>query len=129
MPFAWFRNFPSWSCEFRRISEARSIYFQERSREGWDTGHLRGAYVDGSRVKEVCVSLYFSKETHSICFLITENIFYFMNGCRWNSSNPWSDFSPVSVAWTVDVEQVLNYVCEILMRSSWLSSHNLCIFC
>ncbi|KAK6139897.1 hypothetical protein DH2020_026342 [Rehmannia glutinosa] len=35
---------------------------------------------------------------------------------KWNSSNPWSDFSPVSVAWTVNVEEVLNYVNEILMK-------------
>ncbi|KAK6147170.1 hypothetical protein DH2020_018082 [Rehmannia glutinosa] len=35
---------------------------------------------------------------------------------KWNSSNPWSDFSPVSVAWTVNTEQVLNYVNEILMK-------------
>ncbi|KAI3471958.1 hypothetical protein Pfo_028646 [Paulownia fortunei] len=35
---------------------------------------------------------------------------------KWNSSNPWSGFSPVSVAWTVNVEEVLNYVSEILMK-------------
>ncbi|KAK4481173.1 hypothetical protein RD792_012054, partial [Penstemon davidsonii] len=35
---------------------------------------------------------------------------------KWNSSNPWSEFSPVSVAWTVNVEEVLNYVTEILMK-------------
>ncbi|PIN05402.1 putative inosine-uridine preferring nucleoside hydrolase [Handroanthus impetiginosus] len=35
---------------------------------------------------------------------------------KWNSSNPWSGFSPVSVAWTVNVEEVLNYVNEILMK-------------
>ncbi|KAK4392080.1 Uridine nucleosidase 1 [Sesamum angolense] len=33
----------------------------------------------------------------------------------WNSSNPWSDYSPVSVAWTVNVEQVLCFVKENLM--------------
>ncbi|KAL6559212.1 Uridine nucleosidase 1 [Orobanche hederae] len=35
---------------------------------------------------------------------------------KWNSSNPWSGFSPVSVAWTVDVDRVLNYINEILMK-------------
>lgn len=35
---------------------------------------------------------------------------------KWNSSNPWSGFSPVSVAWTVNVEEVLNYVSGILMK-------------
>ncbi|KAG8376692.1 hypothetical protein BUALT_Bualt09G0090300 [Buddleja alternifolia] len=35
---------------------------------------------------------------------------------KWNSSNPWSGFSPISVAWTVDVEGVLHYVNEILMK-------------
>ncbi|GER54229.1 pyrimidine-specific ribonucleoside hydrolase RihA [Striga asiatica] len=35
---------------------------------------------------------------------------------KWNSNNPWSGFSPVSVAWTVDSEEVLKYVCEILMK-------------
>lgn len=35
---------------------------------------------------------------------------------QWNSSNPWSDFSPVSVAWTVNIEGVLNYINEILMK-------------
>lgn len=35
---------------------------------------------------------------------------------RWNTSNPWTDYSPVSVAWTVDIEGVLNYVREVLMK-------------
>ncbi|KAL3642672.1 Uridine nucleosidase 1 [Castilleja foliolosa] len=35
---------------------------------------------------------------------------------KWNSSNPWSGFSPVSVAWAVNTEEVLNYVNEILMK-------------
>ncbi|KAL6521122.1 Uridine nucleosidase 1 [Orobanche gracilis] len=35
---------------------------------------------------------------------------------KWNSSNPWSGFSPVSVAWTVDVDRVLNYINEVLMK-------------
>ncbi|KAL1313873.1 hypothetical protein HN51_040640 [Arachis hypogaea] len=35
---------------------------------------------------------------------------------QWNSSNPWTGYSPVSVAWTVDVEGVLNYVRDLLMK-------------
>ncbi|XVF76236.1 hypothetical protein PTKIN_Ptkin13bG0250000 [Pterospermum kingtungense] len=35
---------------------------------------------------------------------------------RWNGSNPWTGYSPVSVAWTVDVDEVLNYVKEQLMK-------------
>ncbi|KAK2978873.1 hypothetical protein RJ640_030922 [Escallonia rubra] len=34
---------------------------------------------------------------------------------NWNSSNPWTDYSPVSVAWTVDVDAVLTYIKELLM--------------
>ncbi|KAK9734273.1 hypothetical protein RND81_04G127800 [Saponaria officinalis] len=29
---------------------------------------------------------------------------------KWNSDNPWTGHSPVSVAWTVNVEQVLTYI-------------------
>lgn len=36
--------------------------------------------------------------------------------CRWNSDNPWSGYSPVSVAWTVKVDEVTNYVKELLMK-------------
>ncbi|KAL0338611.1 UNVERIFIED_CONTAM: Uridine nucleosidase 1 [Sesamum angustifolium] len=35
---------------------------------------------------------------------------------KWNSSNPWTGFSPVSVAWTVNVEEVLNYINGILKK-------------
>ncbi|KAE9621765.1 hypothetical protein Lal_00032875 [Lupinus albus] len=35
---------------------------------------------------------------------------------RWNTSNPWTGYSPVSVAWTVNVEGVLNYIRELLMK-------------
>ncbi|KAI4300450.1 hypothetical protein L6164_033828 [Bauhinia variegata] len=35
---------------------------------------------------------------------------------KWNSSNPWTDYSPVSVAWTVNVDGVLNYIRELLMK-------------
>ncbi|KAI8015085.1 Uridine nucleosidase 1 [Camellia lanceoleosa] len=34
----------------------------------------------------------------------------------WNSSNPWSGYSPVSVAWTVNTDEVLNYVKQLLMK-------------
>ncbi|OIW21028.1 hypothetical protein TanjilG_27658 [Lupinus angustifolius] len=35
---------------------------------------------------------------------------------RWNTSNPWTGYSPVSVAWTVNVDGVLNHVRELLMK-------------
>lgn len=35
---------------------------------------------------------------------------------KWNSNNPWSEYSPVSVAWTVDVDEVLRYVKNLLMK-------------
>ncbi|KAG5556592.1 hypothetical protein RHGRI_007008 [Rhododendron griersonianum] len=34
----------------------------------------------------------------------------------WNSSNPWTGYFPVSVAWTVNVEEVLNYIKKVLMK-------------
>ncbi|CAN4118831.1 unnamed protein product [Withania somnifera] len=33
-----------------------------------------------------------------------------------NTSNPWTGYSPVSVAWTVDVDEVLNYIKRTLMK-------------
>ncbi|CAN0880023.1 Uridine nucleosidase 1 [Linum grandiflorum] len=36
---------------------------------------------------------------------------------NWNSSNPWSGYSPVAVAWTVDVEKVLEYVKKQLTKA------------
>lgn len=36
---------------------------------------------------------------------------------KWNTSNPWTGYSPISVAWTVNIEEVLNIVKELLMRS------------
>lgn len=36
---------------------------------------------------------------------------------KWNSDNPWTGYSPISVAWTVDVEGVLLYVKNQLMQS------------
>ncbi|KAL1224329.1 Uridine nucleosidase 1 [Cardamine amara subsp. amara] len=35
---------------------------------------------------------------------------------RWNGSNPWVGYSPISVAWTVDVEGVLEYIKAKLMK-------------
>lgn len=37
---------------------------------------------------------------------------------RWNSSNPWSGYSPVAVAWTVNVDEVLNYVRQLLIHGT-----------
>ncbi|XP_042510621.1 uridine nucleosidase 1-like [Macadamia integrifolia] len=35
---------------------------------------------------------------------------------KWNSINPWSGYSPVSVAWTIDVEAVVMYIKELLTK-------------
>ncbi|MCD7471158.1 Uridine nucleosidase 1 [Datura stramonium] len=35
---------------------------------------------------------------------------------KWSRSNPWTEYSPVSVAWTVDVDEVLNYIKKTLMK-------------
>ncbi|CAA3013746.1 probable uridine nucleosidase 1 [Olea europaea subsp. europaea] len=35
---------------------------------------------------------------------------------KWNSSNPWSDLSPVSVASAVNVVEVLKYIKKLLMK-------------
>ncbi|KAJ1692208.1 hypothetical protein LUZ63_008906 [Rhynchospora breviuscula] len=34
----------------------------------------------------------------------------------WNTTNPWSNYKPISVAWTVDVPGVLALVKELLMK-------------
>ncbi|KAI3985085.1 hypothetical protein MKX01_027171 [Papaver californicum] len=34
----------------------------------------------------------------------------------WNSSNPWTGYSPISVAWTVDVDKVVSYIKDLLMK-------------
>ncbi|CAL9026520.1 unnamed protein product [Prunus brigantina] len=36
---------------------------------------------------------------------------------NWNSSNPWTGYSPVEVAWTVKVDEVLDYIRSRLMTS------------
>ncbi|KAH9621833.1 hypothetical protein KSS87_013919 [Heliosperma pusillum] len=35
---------------------------------------------------------------------------------KWNSDNPWTGYSPISVAWTVNVEQVLMYIKNQLIK-------------
>lgn len=35
---------------------------------------------------------------------------------KWNSNNPWTGYSPVSVAWAVDVEEVVMYIKNQLMK-------------
>ncbi|MQL76093.1 hypothetical protein Taro_008486 [Colocasia esculenta] len=35
---------------------------------------------------------------------------------KWNTSNPWTGFSPISVAWTVDVPGVLSFIRNLLMK-------------
>ncbi|EEC85085.1 hypothetical protein OsI_32443 [Oryza sativa Indica Group] len=36
---------------------------------------------------------------------------------KWNSDNPWTGYSPISVAWTVDVPKVLAYAKELLFNA------------
>ncbi|KAG9130989.1 hypothetical protein Leryth_006763 [Lithospermum erythrorhizon] len=35
---------------------------------------------------------------------------------KWNTSNPWTGYSPISVAWTVNVDEVLSYIKKVLMN-------------
>ncbi|KAG4393925.1 hypothetical protein AAZX31_03G174400 [Glycine max] len=35
---------------------------------------------------------------------------------NWNTSNPWTGYSPVAVAWTVNLEEVLDYIRELVMK-------------
>ncbi|XP_050230206.1 uridine nucleosidase 1 isoform X1 [Mercurialis annua] len=35
---------------------------------------------------------------------------------KWNMSNPWSEHSPVNVVWTVNADEVVNYVRKLLMK-------------
>lgn len=34
----------------------------------------------------------------------------------WSSTNPWTGYSPVSVAWTVDVDKVIGHIKNLLMK-------------
>ncbi|XP_052167317.1 probable uridine nucleosidase 2 [Oryza glaberrima] len=36
---------------------------------------------------------------------------------KWNSDNPWTGYTPISVAWTVDVPKVLAYAKELLFNA------------
>ncbi|XP_009366647.2 uridine nucleosidase 1 isoform X2 [Pyrus x bretschneideri] len=36
---------------------------------------------------------------------------------KWNTGNPWTGYSPVEVAWTVNVDAVLDYIRNLLMKS------------
>ncbi|XP_071698126.1 uridine nucleosidase 1-like [Rutidosis leptorrhynchoides] len=35
---------------------------------------------------------------------------------KWNSENPWTGYSPISVVWTVNVTEVLKYIKNVLMK-------------
>jgi uridine nucleosidase len=35
---------------------------------------------------------------------------------KWNSENPWTGYSPISVAWTVDVPKMVAFVKELVTR-------------
>ncbi|XP_076928700.1 uridine nucleosidase 1-like [Bidens hawaiensis] len=35
---------------------------------------------------------------------------------RWNTENPWTGYSPVSVVWTVNVDEVVKYIKRVLMK-------------
>ncbi|CAH9071698.1 unnamed protein product [Cuscuta epithymum] len=52
-------------------------------------------------------------ETQGIC---TGHTLMDMGLKKWNSNNPWSGYSPVSVAWTVEVDEVLSYIKDMLMK-------------
>jgi uridine nucleosidase len=41
---------------------------------------------------------------------------YLVDWCRWNSENPWTGHSPISVAWTVDVPKMVAFVKELVTR-------------
>ncbi|KAL0374907.1 UNVERIFIED_CONTAM: Uridine nucleosidase 1 [Sesamum radiatum] len=80
------RNLPARPRQFCGARQAGSFYLQEGSRE---------------------------VETQGICVghtLMDQGL------KKWNSSNPWTGFSPISVAWTVNVEEVLNYINGILKK-------------
>ncbi|KAJ0894073.1 putative uridine nucleosidase [Helianthus annuus] len=34
---------------------------------------------------------------------------------KWNTENPWTGYSPVSVVWTVNVDEVVKYIKTVLM--------------
>ncbi|KAF8397849.1 hypothetical protein HHK36_016774 [Tetracentron sinense] len=36
---------------------------------------------------------------------------------KWNANNAWSGYSPVTIAWTVNVDDVLTYIKKLLMKA------------
>lgn len=58
----------------------------------------------------IIINLFFTKGKETL-FESCLNLF-----CRWNGNNPWMGYSPVSVAWTVDVDGVLEYIKGLLMK-------------
>ncbi|CAM8949255.1 unnamed protein product [Rhodiola kirilowii] len=36
---------------------------------------------------------------------------------RWNTSNPWTGYAPIRVAWTVDLDGILSFIKDLLMKS------------
>ncbi|TVU06016.1 hypothetical protein EJB05_49203, partial [Eragrostis curvula] len=52
-------------------------------------------------------------ETKGIC---TGHTSMDMGLKKWNSENPWTGYSPISVAWTVDVRKVVAFVKELVTK-------------
>ncbi|TVU15256.1 hypothetical protein EJB05_38766, partial [Eragrostis curvula] len=52
-------------------------------------------------------------ETKGIC---TGHTSMDMGLKKWNSENPWTGYSPISVAWTVDVPKVVAFVKELVTK-------------
>ncbi|CAJ1886232.1 unnamed protein product [Sphenostylis stenocarpa] len=87
-------------------------------------------------VKSDCVHGIFLHDPVSFVALVRPDLFTFKEGVvrvetqgicvghtlldqglkNWPSSNPWTGYSPVSVAWTVNVEGILDYIRELVMK-------------
>lgn len=110
-----FRHFSSRPCQFCSFNPTWFVYIQKGGCEGWDTGHICRAYLDGSRTQKVQSKILYEFPLKLISrfppILIVVRIYY-----RWNSSNPWSDYSPISVAWTANVDEVVSYIKNVLMK-------------
>ncbi|CAG7862026.1 unnamed protein product [Brassica rapa] len=74
-----------------------SVSFVEAGRKGLFGWGLReyASAITSSCIKPSNVILY------------NFNLHRKRKNCRWNGSNPWVRFSPVSMAWTIDVDKVL----------------------
>lgn len=110
------RNFSSRPCEFCGSGSPWSLQLQEGGCESRNTGHLRGTYTNGPRTKTVfpnCHSLWFFFFNWSPFSNLS---LFALILCRWNTSNPWTGYSPIEVAWTVNVDEVLNYIRKLLMK-------------